>query len=79
MPSDAEPLKFGDIVLVPFPFTDQSAVKRRPSVVISGKDYNGQHPDTILMPVTSQIRGDERPGDVVVTQWETANLLNLPP
>jgi mRNA interferase MazF len=24
---------FGDIVLVPFPFTDQSAVKRRPAVI----------------------------------------------
>jgi mRNA interferase MazF len=75
MPFDAEPLKFGDIVLVPFPFTDQSATKRRPAVVISRLGYNRQHPDTILMPVTSQIRGDERPGDIVVTQWKLANLL----
>lgn len=27
MPSSERPFAFGDIVLVPFPFTDQSAVK----------------------------------------------------
>ncbi len=75
MPFDDEPLKFGDIVIVPFPFTDQSATKRRPAVVISGLDYNGRQTDTILMPVTSQIRGDERPGDIAVSQWQSANLL----
>ena len=26
---------FGDVVLVPFPFTDQSGSKKRPAVVIS--------------------------------------------
>jgi mRNA interferase MazF len=26
---------FGDVVLVPFPFTDQTAAKKRPAVVIS--------------------------------------------
>ncbi|MEO6753345.1 MAG: type II toxin-antitoxin system PemK/MazF family toxin [Chthoniobacteraceae bacterium] len=75
MPSDAEPLKFGDVVLVPFPFTDQSAVKRRPAVVISGTGYNVDQSDTILMPVTSQLRGDERPKDIVISDWEGAHLL----
>ena len=32
--------EFGDIILVPFPFTDQSTSKKRPAVVISSSSYN---------------------------------------
>jgi mRNA interferase MazF len=31
---------FGDIVLVPFPFTDQSVAKKRPAVVISNRAFH---------------------------------------
>jgi mRNA interferase MazF len=30
---------FGDIVLVPFPFTDQSGIKKRPAVIVSSAAY----------------------------------------
>ena len=46
--------EFGEIVLVPFPFTDQSATKHRPAVVISSTAYHRAHPDLIIMAVTSQ-------------------------
>ena len=75
MPFDTGALAFGDIVLVPFPFTDQSATKRRPAVVISAEAYNADHPDVILMPVTSQIRADARPDDAIVEDWKQAGLL----
>jgi mRNA interferase MazF len=66
---------FGDIVLVPFPFTDQSTVKKRPAVIISSGAYNRQRPDIILMAVTSQMRSAEYYGDTPVNQWKKAGLL----
>ena len=36
--------EFGDVVLVPFPFTDQSAIKRRPAIVISSAAYHRARP-----------------------------------
>jgi mRNA interferase MazF len=63
----------GDVLLVPFPFTDQQATKRRPAVVVSGKIYNQTHPDIILAPITSQIRPD--PDSVLLTDWEQAGLV----
>ena len=31
---------FGEIVLVPFPFTDQTGIKKRPAVIVSSAAYN---------------------------------------
>lgn len=70
-----EVIAFGDIVLVPFPFTDQTASRRRPAVAVSGPDYHARHPDLIWMPVTSQMRSDARQDDVVVMHWREAGLL----
>ena len=48
--------KFGDVVLIPFPFTNQTTTKRRPAVVVSSTTYHRNHPDLILMAITGQIR-----------------------
>ena len=48
--------KRGDVVLVPFPFSDQTSVKQRPSLVISVDEFQGQAPDLLIMGVTSQVR-----------------------
>ncbi len=50
------PYHFGDVIFVPFPFTDQSTTKRRPAVVVSSDAYHRDRPDIILMAVTSQMR-----------------------
>jgi mRNA interferase MazF len=67
--------EFGDIVLVPFPFTDQSASKQRPAVVVSSAAYQRERLDLILMAVTSQVRGAGHFGEVEVRAWQQAGLL----
>jgi mRNA interferase MazF len=67
---------FGDIILVPFLFTDQSASKKRPAVVVSSSAYNSQRPDVVIMAVTSQKRSTAHYGDVTIQHWQKAGLLN---
>jgi mRNA interferase MazF len=67
--------EFGDVILVPFPFTDQSASKKRPAVVISSAAYHRARIDLIVMPITSQIRLTTAFGDVLVQDWKAAGLI----
>ena len=66
--------EFGDILLVPFPFTDQTTAKKRPAVVVSSAAYNRNRPDIILMAVTSQEHSSGYFGDVAVAGWQQAGL-----
>jgi mRNA interferase MazF len=45
--------RFGAVVLVPFPFTDQSTSKQRPAVVVSSAAYQQARSDLIIMAITS--------------------------
>ena len=47
------PCEFGEVVLVPFPFTNQAAAKKRPAVVASSRRYAVEQPDIVLMAITS--------------------------
>jgi mRNA interferase MazF len=67
--------KFGDVVLVPFPFTDQTATKKRPAVVVSSDVYHRQRIDVVVMAVTSQPpRSAGGVGEVLISGWEKAGL-----
>src|SRR5256885_13254971 len=59
MPSTTR-YKRGDIVLVPFPFTDLSSSKRRPALVVSPDWFNSSNQDLVLVGITSQIGDDPR-------------------
>ena len=67
--------EFGDLVLVPFPFTDQSTSKRRPAVVVSSNAYHRERPDLIILAVTSQARPATGIGEAAVVKWKEAGLL----
>jgi mRNA interferase MazF len=66
---------FGDVLLVPFPFTNQTTGKQRPAVVVSSTEYNFNRPDIVLMAVTSQIRLPVPYGDTAVIHWEKGGLI----
>ena len=67
--------EFGDVVLVPFPFTDQSAIKRRPAIVVSSAAYHHARPDLLIMAVTSQPPSAHSVGEAQVQDWRAAGLL----
>src|SRR3990172_1554403 len=67
--------EFGDVVLIPFPFTDQTTAKKRPAVVVSSSDYHRSRPDLVLMAITSQIKPVAGFGDVTIEHWEEAGLI----
>ena len=64
----------GDVVLVPFPFSDLSTTKVRPAVVVSGSLYHATEPDLILSALTSKIKSATAPLDYVLTDWQVAGL-----
>lgn len=65
--------EFGDVLLAPFPFTDQTTVKKRPAVVISSRAYDRDRLDLILMAITSQVRPSPGFGEVIIEAWKQAD------
>lgn len=63
----------GDIVLVPFPFTNLKTQKRRPALVISPKIFNKGGDSTLLF-MTSNVKTPPREGDVLIKNFESAGL-----
>lgn len=60
----------GDVILIPFPFTDFSTLKQRPAVIFSSSSFNDSHPDVIVMAITSQIPEDIPEGDYLLNNEE---------
>lgn len=65
----------GDVVLLPFPFTNQATFKKRPGVVVSSSLYNRSRPDVIVRAITSQLRPDVVYPETWIERWQSAGLL----
>ena len=63
----------GVIVLVPFPYTDQSGSKRRPALILSSTAYNSRRDEIIFAPITSNLSTGQV-DDTLLSAWATAGL-----
>ena len=68
---------FGNVVLVPLPFTDQSGTKKRPGVVISSHGYNASRRDIVFMAITGQLRTPQSFDEAMVGDWQDAGLIKV--
>jgi len=59
-------LQRGDVVLVPFPFTDLTRQKARPAVVISSERFNASSTDVVLVAISSKLRVSLNDTDLVL-------------
>lgn len=63
-----------EIVLIPFPFADLSATKRRPCLVLSSFRPRSLGEHVIVAMITSQVRAPLFPHDVMLQDWQKAGL-----
>jgi mRNA interferase MazF len=63
----------GDVVIVPFPFTDRAASKRRPALVCSSHHFNATSKHLVLAMITSATHYDW-PGDVPIRELAGTGL-----
>jgi mRNA interferase MazF len=64
---------FGDVVVVPFPFVDFAADKRRPSLILSREAFNNSHGHSICAMITTAARS-KWPTDVAIENLKLAGL-----
>ncbi len=64
----------GDVVLVPFPYSDLSGAKARPAVVLSSAAYQEVEPDVLVAAITSNLAGTSE-YDYRLDGWRKAGLV----
>ena len=63
-----------DVVVVPFPFTDKAAVKRRPALVLSNvRAFNARAAHSVMAMITSATE-NPWPHDTIIADLKSAGL-----
>ena len=70
-------IKSRDILLVPFPFSDQSGAKVRPVVVLSNAKFNDESDDVIVMGITSTFSRGPLTIELTNRELEEGNLRHV--
>ncbi len=65
----------GNVILLPYPFTDLSTTKVRPAVVVSS-DQQDRYVDVFVTPITSRLT-NLLAGEFVLEAWQAVGL-NVP-
>lgn len=58
--------KRGDVILVNFPYSDLTQVKRRPALVVQSDTVRNEHAQVIVAKISSNTARASRPGRVLV-------------
>jgi mRNA interferase MazF len=69
------PYSRGDVILVPFPFSDLSGGKKRPGVVISADSHIRAQNDLIVAQISSQVSNPVPPDEYKIVDWHHIGLL----
>ena len=64
----------GDVVYVPFMFTDKPVVKNRPALIVSSADYHASRREIVIAAITSRIRDPLFVGDHTINDWSECGL-----
>lgn len=62
-----------DVVAVPFPFIDRPAVKRRPALIISTREFNQENDHSVMAMITAAML-DHWPSDYHLERYLEAGL-----
>ena len=62
----------GDVVLVRFPFTDLTALKKRPALIVSPSEFSKRNGDVVIVALTGQAQPEQ---NAALQDWRSAGLL----